>query len=67
MREVKNNVVEIDAVIFPVKFGKKTEEKVSAEPKNELSEAKERISVDRRNELFSRLKKSLRKKSAAIL
>ncbi|MCA1625387.1 MAG: hypothetical protein LC768_16365 [Acidobacteria bacterium] len=60
-------VMETDAVIFQMKFGNEIEEKTLSESENKLSEIQTQIPVIEKRELFGRLKKSLRKKSASIL
>ena len=67
MTEVKDEILEVDAVIIPLKFDKIIEESDLVKEETNLSESKEQSSLARRTVLFGRLKKSLRKKSAAIL
>ena len=63
--EIKD--VKTDAVISPTKFRNEVKEKSASETENKLSQFQTRTSVAERKELFGRLKKSLRKKSASIL
>ena len=60
-------VLETDAVIFPMKFGKDKQEKVTfEEPGAKLAAEKQPIKTDIEVR-FTRLRKSLRKRSASIL
>jgi len=67
MSNGENKVLETDVVIFPIKFGNEIEEKVSDEAKSKSPETERQVSASDRKEVFGRLKKSLRKKSAGIL
>jgi hypothetical protein len=59
--------METDVIIFPTKFLNEIEEKSSSETESKLSEIQTQTPVAEKRELFGRLKKSLRKKSASIL
>ena len=60
-------VVKTDAVIFTTKFGNEVVEESLSETENKSSKTQTQIPPAERKELFGRLKKSLRKKSASIL
>jgi len=60
-------VMETDSVVFQTKFGSEIEEKNSSATEDKLSEVQTQTPVAEKRELFGRLKKSLRKKSASIL
>jgi hypothetical protein len=67
MTKSKARVLETDVVIFPMKLGQNTQETVLAETtESNLANEKKPIEIDNESR-FTRLKKSLRKKSVSIL
>lgn len=67
MTKSKARVLETDVVIFPMKLGQNTQETVLAETtESKLVNEKKLIEIDNESR-FTRLKKSLRKKSVSIL
>ncbi len=67
MTKSKARVLETDVVIFPMKLGQNTQETVLVEnTESNLVNEKKPIEIDNESR-FTRLKKSLRKKSVSIL
>ena len=67
MTKSEAKVLETDVVIFPMKLGQNTQETVLAETtESNLVNEKKLIEIDNESR-FTRLKKSLRKKSVSIL
>ena len=67
MTKSEAKILEKDVVIFPMKYGQTAQETISAEntENNLVNEKKPTVIAD--DSRFTRLKKSLRKKSASIL
>ncbi len=67
MTKSEAKILETNVVIFPMKYGQTAQETISAEntENNLVNEKKPTVIAD--DSRFTRLKKSLRKKSASIL
>ncbi len=67
MTKSEAKVLETDVVVFPMELGQNAQEKALAEDtESNLENKKKPIEVDNESR-FTRLKKSLRKKSVSIL
>ncbi len=67
MTKSETKILETEVVIFPMKFGQQSEEKIFIENGESDSESEKKIVENNAENKFARLKKSLRKKSASIL